>query len=107
MEKYYATVIVMFEHPGDSVPAQKWVLDKLSPLGNITVINLTKWVEPYANQATLVERYGNTYLKYTCHANLVMDATGFADAQTKIVDALAEDDTVKRLNIQNVNLAKA
>ena len=106
MTRFIADVIATFEICGDNNAAQQWALGRLGDLGSIAQINTTLWIEPYSNQATLVERDGKKMNKYTITVHLSLDAAGFADAQSQIVSALTADPEVKYINIQNVKLTK-
>ena len=106
MIRFIADVIATFELHGDNNSAQQWALNRLGNLGSIAQINTTLWIEPYSNQATLVERDGKQLNKYTVTVHMSLNASGFADAQSQIVSALTADPEVKYINIQNVKLTK-
>lgn len=107
MDSFHAHVIATFEIEGDNNSAQQWALNRLNPKGMLKEINTTRWIEPYKNEAVVTLRDGKKLGKYTVTARLTVEASGFADAQAKIVDALTKDPAVTYINIQSVNLVKA
>ena len=107
MTPFYSRVIAIFEIAGDNDIAQKWALDRLGTVGDIRKISITRWVEPYQNQAVVTYRDGIELAKYTVDARVNFEAEGYADAQHKIVEALTGDPTVTYINIQMVDLTRA
>ena len=104
---YRAKVTALFEHSGDNNEAQLWALEHLEPVGELKSIDINKWIDPYANRATVMERAeGNTH-KFTLNAELTFTiAGGFADAQKLIVDSLNKDQEASHINIQTVKLTR-
>lgn len=107
MTPFYSEVIAIFEIAGDNTVAQEWALNRLGVVGDIRQINITRWVEPWQNEAVVTVREGEERGKYTVKARLNLDAEGYADAQNKIVATLTADPTVVYINIQSVTLTKA
>jgi hypothetical protein len=107
MTPFYSEVIAIFEIAGDNTVAQEWALNRLGVVGDIRQINITRWVEPWQNEAVVTVREGEERGKYTVKARLNLDAEGYADAQNKIVAALTADPETVYVNIQSVTLTKA
>lgn len=107
MTPFYSEAIALFEIAGGNTVAQEWVLSRLSAIGDIRQINITRWVEPWQNEAVVTVREGEERGKYTVKARLNLEAEGYADAQNKIVAALTADPETVYVNIQSVTLTKA
>lgn len=107
MTPFYSEVIAIFEIAGDNTAAQEWALHRLGIVGDIRQITITRWVEPYKNEAVTTVREGEQRGKYTVRARLNFEAEGYADAQSKIVATLTADPAVVYVNIQSVTLTKA
>lgn len=105
---YRTKVIALFEHVGDNAEAQMWALERLEPVGDIQSIDINKWIDPYRNEATVMERAEGRLHKFTLNAEMTFIVEGgYADAQKRIVDALQKDRETSHINIQSVKLTRS
>ncbi len=105
---YRAKVIALFEHTGDNNDAQLWALERLEPVGDIQVIDINKWINPYQNQAEVMDRPTGKTHKFTLNAELMfLLEGGYAEAHKRIVDALLKDRETSYINIQTVKLTRS
>lgn len=105
---YNAYITAIFEMDGDNNDAQAWVLSKLEPLGTISRIEITKWIDVHRNEPTKMVRAEGEFYKYSLDVNLLLFSDGgYADAQKVIVDALKGDEAASHMNINRVLLTRS
>lgn len=105
---YRAKVIALFEHAGDNNEAQAWALERLESVGDIQTIIIDKWINPYQNQADVMDRPTGKTHKFTVNSELVFVLDGgYADAQKRLVDALLKGRETSYINIQSVKLSRS
>ena len=105
---YSASITALFEMQGENNEAQTWALQHLEPLGTVSRIDVTKWVDVYKNEPIVMVRADGTYNKFSLNAEMYLEVDGgYADAQKLVVDALKAGEGTTHMNIQRVCLTRS
>lgn len=106
-----AETICVFEHPGTSVDAQKYITARIRDVAgadgmSFNNIRIVRWCDPESNRPRqFAHPDGQLYYRYNAQFTVTFTLEGgAAEAQQWILDRLNEGEEDSYMNVQSVNL---
>ena len=107
-----AEVVCVFEHPGTSVDAQQFVMERVKAAGKVSSlvfhnIRIVRWSNPDTNEPRRFEHPdGKLYYRYNAQFTVGFTISGsYAEAQQWILDRLNDGEETSYMNVQSVMMS--